>query len=54
MTEGVELQILLKANGDQTKFTFKVIHATEEYKIQQEKMGIYNGWGLHLIDWRRF
>lgn len=45
MTEGVELQILLEEDGDKTKFTFKVIHATEEYKIQQEKMGIYNGWG---------
>jgi len=45
MTEGVELQILLEEDGADTKFTFKVIHATEEYKIQQEKMGIYNGWG---------
>jgi len=45
MTEGVELQILLEEDGENTKFTFKVIHPTEEYKIQQEKMGIYNGWG---------
>lgn len=45
MTEGVELQILLEKDGKNTKFTFKVIHPTEEYKIQQEKMGIYNGWG---------
>ena len=43
MTEGVELHILLEAVGSATKFTFKVIHPTEEYKIQQEKMGIYNG-----------
>lgn len=45
MTQGVELHIILEAEGDATKFTFKVIHPTEEYKIQQEKMGIYNGWG---------
>lgn len=45
MTEGVTLEMHFEANGDQTNFTFKVIHATEEYKIQQEKMGIYNGWG---------
>ncbi len=45
MTQGVELHILLEADGDKTKFTFKVIHPTEAYKIQQEKMGIYNGWG---------
>ncbi len=45
MTEGVEIHSLFKAEGDQTHFTFKVIHETEEYRIQQEKMGIYNGWG---------
>jgi len=45
MTQGVELQILLEDKGDKTKFTFKVIHPTEAYKIAQEKMGIYNGWG---------
>lgn len=45
MTEGVILEIILAENGDQTDFTFNVIHPTEEYKIQQEQMGIYNGWG---------
>ena len=45
MTEGVELEIYLEQVDNSTKFTFKVIHATEAYKIQQEKMGIYNGWG---------
>ena len=45
MTENVELVALFEAVGELTKFTFKVIHPTEEYKIQQEKMGIYNGWG---------
>ena len=45
MTEGVEIQSLFKANGNKTDFTFHVIHPTEEYKIQQEKMGIMNGWG---------
>ena len=45
MTEGVEIQAFFKANGDQTDFTFNVVHPTEAYKIQQEKMGIMNGWG---------
>ncbi len=45
MTEGVEIQSFFEAQGDQTKFLFKVVHPTEEYKIQQEKMGILNGWG---------
>jgi len=45
MTEGVEIQALFKGNGDQTDFTFNVVHPTEEYRIQQEKMGILNGWG---------
>ena len=45
MTEGVEIQALFEADGEQTNFTFNVVHPTEEYKIQQEKMGIMNGWG---------
>lgn len=45
MTENVELQVLFEAYGDKTKFTFHVIHPTEEYCKQQEEMGIYNGWG---------
>jgi len=45
MTENVEIHALFKADGDKTNFTFHVIHATEEYCRQQEKMGIYNGWG---------
>lgn len=45
MTEGVELHILFEANGDKTNFTFHVVHETEEYCQQQEKMGFYNGWG---------
>lgn len=45
MTDAVEIQALFKANGDKTDFTFNVIHATAEYRIQQEKMGILNGWG---------
>ncbi|WP_222931539.1 SRPBCC family protein [Xanthovirga aplysinae] len=45
MTEGVILEAHFKENGDKTQFTFKVIHPTEEYCKQQEKMGIYNGWG---------
>lgn len=45
MTEGVEIQALFKEHGDKTDFTFHVIHPTVEYRIQQEKMGILNGWG---------
>jgi len=45
MTEGVILQVLFEENGDKTDFTFSVIHPTEEYCKQQEKMGFYNGWG---------
>ena len=45
MTEGVVLEALFEEDGDQTKFTFNVIHPTEEYCRQQEKMGFYNGWG---------
>ena len=45
MTEGVEIRALFEKNGSKTNFTFSVIHPTEEYKIQQEKMGFYNGWG---------
>jgi uncharacterized protein YndB with AHSA1/START domain len=42
---GVEIQALFEDNGDKTNFTFNVIHPTEEYYKQQEKMGFYNGWG---------
>ena len=45
MTEGVVLEVLLQAKGDQTQFTFNVIHPSEEYCKQQEEMGFYNGWG---------
>lgn len=45
MTVGVEIQALFKANGNKTDFTFNVVHPTVEYRIQQEKMGILNGWG---------
>ena len=45
MTEGVEIQAIFKASGDQTEFTFNIVHPTVEYRIQQEKMGILNGWG---------
>jgi uncharacterized protein YndB with AHSA1/START domain len=45
MTEGVELQVFFEADGDKTHFTFSVVHPTEEYCKQQERMGFYNGWG---------
>jgi uncharacterized protein YndB with AHSA1/START domain len=45
MTEGVTIHVLFEENGSKTEFTFSVIHPTEEYCRQQEKMGFYNGWG---------
>jgi len=45
MTEGVQIRVLLESNGDKTDFIFSVIHPTGEYKLQQEQMGFYNGWG---------
>jgi uncharacterized protein YndB with AHSA1/START domain len=45
MTQHVEMRALFEKNGDKTNFTFSIVHPTEEYKIQQEKMGFYNGWG---------
>lgn len=45
MTEGVEIESLFKPKGDKTEFTFHIIHKTEDYKMQQERMGIQNGWG---------
>ena len=48
MTEGVEIRAMFEKDGDKTNFVFSVIHPTEEYKQQQEKMGFYNGWGSTL------
>lgn len=48
MTEGVELQVSFEKEGGHTKFTFSVVHPTEEYCKQQEEMGFYNGWGSVL------
>jgi len=48
MTEGVEIQTYFEAAGENTKFTFSVVHATQEYCKQQEEMGFYNGWGSAL------
>ena len=45
MTEGVEIQAEFEENGDKTNFVFRVVHPTEEYCQQQEKMGFMNGWG---------
>lgn len=45
MTEGVEIIALFNRKGDKTNFIFSVVHPTEEYCRQQERMGFYNGWG---------
>jgi uncharacterized protein YndB with AHSA1/START domain len=44
----VELHVSFEADGDKTHFMFSVVHATEDYAKQQEKMGFYNGWGSTL------
>lgn len=54
MTIGVELHVLLEEDGDKTNFTFSVVHPTEEYCKQQEKMGFYNGWGSAFERLERF
>lgn len=36
MTENVELQAFFETQGDKTKFTFSVVHETEDYCKQQE------------------
>lgn len=54
MTEGVEMHSLFEKDGDKTHFIFSVIHPTEEYKIQQEKMGFYNGWGTAFSRFESF
>jgi uncharacterized protein YndB with AHSA1/START domain len=48
MTEGVTINVMFEEKGHMTEFTFSVIHPTEEYCRQQEKMGFYNGWGSAL------
>ena len=45
MTVGVEIQAYFEEMGEKTGFTFNIIHESESYRLQQEKMGIYNGWG---------
>jgi len=45
MTQGVELHVHFAGDDHQTKFTFSVVHPTEDYCKQQEEMGFYNGWG---------
>ncbi|GMN11378.1 hypothetical protein MTsPCn9_10150 [Croceitalea sp. MTPC9] len=47
-TEGVGLEILFEPESNTTQFTLNVIHPTEAYKIQQEKMGVANGWEAAL------
>lgn len=48
MTHDVEMQIYFEADGEKTKFTLSVVHATPEYCKRQEEMGFYNGWGSAL------
>jgi len=54
MTEEVVLQTVFEQEGDRTHFVFSVIHPTEEYCRQQEKMGFYNGWGSALDRLEKF
>ena len=54
MTEGVEIRVLFEKNGEKTNFVFSVVHLTEEYCKQQEKMGFYNGWGSTFTRFEAF
>lgn len=45
MTLGVELHVEFEENGEETNFTFSVLHPSEEYCKQQGKICFYNGWG---------
>lgn len=45
MTEGVEILAIFEESGEDTIFTFNVVHPTVAYCQQQEKMGFMNGWG---------
>ncbi|MEL6673257.1 MAG: SRPBCC domain-containing protein [Bacteroidota bacterium] len=45
MTEGVDIQAIFEEAGEQTHFTFNVVHATAEYAQQQKDMGFDKGWG---------
>ena len=46
MSEELKIQSLFEKDGDKAKFTFHMVRPTEASKIQQEEMGILNGWGL--------
>ncbi len=48
MTENVIIQVYFEEDGERTKFTFSVVHPTQEYCKQQEELGFYNGWGSVL------
>ncbi|MDN5213311.1 SRPBCC domain-containing protein [Fulvivirgaceae bacterium BMA12] len=48
VTESVIIVALFEDLGDQTKLTFSVIHASEEYCRKQENMGVMNGWGANF------
>lgn len=48
MTQNVELQCYIEAQGNKTKLKFSVVHETAAYCKQQEEMGFYNGWGSTL------
>ncbi|SOH93158.1 Uncharacterized conserved protein YndB, AHSA1/START domain [Monaibacterium marinum] len=41
-------QILMRADGDQTHYTARVLHPTEAGRKQHEEMGFEGGWGAAL------
>ena len=47
-TEGIVLEVLFESNDDITEFTFNVVFPNEDYKIEQEKMGVASGWEAAL------
>lgn len=47
-TVGVHLESFFEQDGMNTKFQFHIVHPSEEYRTQQEKMGVAQGWEAAL------
>ena len=45
MTMDTIMVVKFSGNSERTTIIFNVVHSSEEYCQQQEKMGFYNGWG---------
>jgi uncharacterized protein YndB with AHSA1/START domain len=48
VTYGVIITAIFEDLGEKTGFVFSVTHPTDDYRAQQEKMGVMNGWGSNF------